>query len=154
MTKAHIRTVVILILGIFVTANAHAAKPKQAVGLTSAEVPEYDVNCPVGASDAALCAVDAGTYQGWRIYATHCASCHGAGAVGASNAPGLVDRLRKWVDYDGVQFVVMNGHEGEPGTMPSWKENPNVAVNIDQLYQYLTALADNALPVGTPNKAK
>jgi hypothetical protein len=48
----------------------------------------------------------------------------------------------------------MNGHEGESGTMPSWKKDPHVVVNIDHLYRYLKALADDALPVGTPNKAK
>ncbi len=135
---------------VLVAVLAHAERP---AGITSAMVPDYIVTCPRAATDATRCTVDDGTYRGWQIYSTHCAECHGAGARGTGDTPGLIGSLNGTVDYDGVHYVIMHGHRGDNGIMPKLRDDPHVVPNIDRLYQYLKALAEGALPPGTPNKA-
>jgi hypothetical protein len=38
--------------------------------------------------------------------------------------------------------------------MPPWKDNPNVNKYFEELYAYLKARSDDALPPGKPKKMK
>jgi len=41
---------------------------------------------------------------------------------------------------------------GQIGAMPSWKENPTVMKNLDNLYRYLKARVGGKLPKRAPMK--
>lgn len=140
------------ILGLWVLAlstNPVTGVEKPA-GLTSSAVPRYEVECPKEVGVVSPCVVDDGTYAGWAFYSRYCISCHGDAAKGTDQAPRLVDRLNSSVDYDRVNFVLMHGHQGDVGSMPSWSDNRAVVENIDNLYRYLKARADGALPSDAP----
>ena len=110
----------------------------------------YNVKCNDQGRD---CAVDKGTYIGWRTYNGFCARCHGEGAVGSSFAPSLIDRINN-NDMKFARFaaVVANGMTGQVGVMPGWKENPNVMKRINELWSFLRARSDGVLAPGRPDK--
>ncbi|MGE3774216.1 MAG: cytochrome c [Gammaproteobacteria bacterium] len=112
--------------------------------------PNYDVTCPPDAKAAEQCQVDKETYIGWRTFAGQCQVCHGGSALGSTFAPNLLDRFHQRVDYPRFVEVVTHGYTGQVGAMPAWKGNPNVEPHIDQMYRYLKARADGALPPGRP----
>ncbi len=110
----------------------------------------YEVQCETGATAAEQCQVDKDTYVGWRTFAAQCQVCHGGSALGSTFAPNLLDRFHQRVDHPRFVEVVTNGFKGQVGAMPAWKGNPNVMPHVDQLYRYLKARADGALPAGRP----
>ena len=120
--------------------------------------------------------VDPGTYRGWQVFQARCAECHGAAATGLKNAPNLLPRVAA---MSPTQFVgiVLNRYklvmpEGEIGpegsglreawlaqvlqrregelTMPEWAGDVTVKPHVLDLYAYLRARADGALPAGPP----
>lgn len=112
----------------------------------------YTVECSVDeASGRRKCAVDKGTFIGWRTFHGFCHVCHAQDAVGSTFAPSLVDRMQD-VDYELFLDRVANGYTGQVGVMPPWKDNPNVSKRYEELYAYLMARADGALPGGRPAK--
>ncbi len=122
------------------------AAPVAASGTES----NYTVQCAPGAGAAEQCSVDKDTYIGWRTFASQCQVCHGGSALGSTFAPNLLDRFHERVDHPRFVEVVTNGFRGQVGAMPAWKGNPNVIPHVDQLYRYLKARADGALPPGRP----
>ncbi len=112
----------------------------------------YTVQCAPGAGAAEQCSVDKDTYIGWRTFASQCQVCHGGSALGSTFAPNLLDRFHERVDHPRFVEVVTNGFRGQVGAMPAWKGNPNVMPHVDQLYRYLKARADGALPPGRPTR--
>lgn len=110
----------------------------------------YTVACE-DSGGKTVCKVDKKTYIGWRTYHAVCHVCHAQDAVGSTFAPSLVERLGV-IDEERFIDVVANGYTGQIGVMPGWKDNPNVNKKYNELYGYLKARADGALPPGRPKK--
>jgi methanol metabolism-related c-type cytochrome len=83
--------------------------------------------------------VDWGTYSGFRRYHSDCHVCHGPDAEGSSYAPALSNYL-KTKNYVDFANVVVNG------------TNPNVMCYIGDIFVYLRARANDAVPRGRPQK--
>lgn len=99
--------------------------------------------------------VDRGTYNGYRRFHSTCHTCHGFDATGSSFAPALVDSLKR-LNYEQFAEVVINGRQVAGATgdrvMPSFGMDPNVAQHLEDIYRYLKARADGALPGGRPQR--
>ena len=99
--------------------------------------------------------VDWYTYSGFRRYHSECHVCHGPDGLGSSYAPGLTDSM-KTLSYEDYGEVVMNGREritaSEVSKMPAFGVNLNVVCYMDDIFVYLKARADDALPRGRPRK--
>ena len=99
--------------------------------------------------------VDKGTYNGYRRFHSVCHTCHGFDAGGSSFAPALIDSLKR-LSYDQFKEVVINGRQNQGATgdkvMPSFGTDPNVVQNLDDIYRYLKARADGAIPGGRPQR--
>ncbi len=95
------------------------------------------------------------TFSGYRRYHSECHVCHGPDALGSSFAPPLADSM-KTLGYDNYLEVVVNGRKntgaGQEKVMPAFGENLNVMCFIDDIYAYLMARADGAVPRGRPKK--
>ncbi len=119
------------------------------------DLPQYVVECPEGAASAKACKVDKNTYVGWRSYSVNCQVCHGGSGLGSTFAPNLMDRFNQQdVDYARFREVVTNGFTGQMGAMPAWDKNKGVMKDLDNLYRYLQARADDKLPKGRPTRMK
>ena len=125
-------------------ADAEPAKParEEAGQYFDAEgVPTYNIK-PDGT-------VDWATYSGYRRYHAECHVCHGPDGEGSSYAPALVDSLKTMKHDDFVAITVQGrqGHvAGRPSVMPSFGTNSNVMCYLEDIYVYLRARADGALP--------
>lgn len=92
--------------------------------------------------------VDFGTYNGFRRYHSECHVCHGPGGLGSSYAPALKDSM-KTMTFAQFVDVVVRGRQVENFVMPGFAENMNVLPYLNDLYAYLKARADGALPNAT-----
>jgi len=108
----------------------------------------YQVKCPEGAPK---CLVDKTTYIGWRTYHAVCHVCHAQDAVGSTFAPSLIDRL-EGMSKERFMEVVLDGYTGQIGVMPGWKQDPNVLPKVENLWSFLKARSDGALPTGKPKR--
>lgn len=99
--------------------------------------------------------VDWYTFSGFRRYHADCHVCHGPDGLGSSFGPALVDSL-KTLTYEDFLEVVTNGRKNvstsSDKVMPSFGLNPNVMCFVDDIYAYLKARSDDALPRGRPEK--
>jgi len=95
--------------------------------------------------------VDWYIYQGFRRYHSECHVCHGPDGMGSTFAPALANSL-KHMDYYDFMDVVVNGRGSGTSVMPSFGDNPNVMCYIDDIYIYLKARSDDAVPRGRPAK--
>jgi methanol metabolism-related c-type cytochrome len=95
--------------------------------------------------------VDWYTYSGYRRYHSECHVCHGPDGMGSTYAPALTDSL-KTMSYSDFMAVVASGRQNGNSVMPALGDNPNVACDMDDLYIYLRARADDA--VGRMRPAK
>ncbi len=112
----------------------------------------YSVECgQVNDAGESFCYVDRDTYIGWRTFHGFCHVCHAQDAVGSTFAPNLLDRIQDF-DFDAFVDRTANGFTGQVGVMPPWKDNPNVNKRYKQLFAYLKARSDGALPRGRPKK--
>jgi hypothetical protein len=110
----------------------------------------YAVECkPPSDADTNGCMVDRNTYVGWRTFHSVCHTCHAQDAVGSTFAPSLVERLH-YVDKATFEEVLNRGVKTQAGVMPAWGNNPNVNKYYEQLWSYLRARSDGALPPGRP----
>ena len=93
------------------------------------------------------------TYSGFRRYHSECHVCHGPEAQGSTYAPALVDSL-KTMDYPQFLGVVASGQQNirfqTNSIMPALGDNKNVMCYIDDIYIYIKALSDGAIPRGRP----
>jgi len=91
------------------------------------------------------------TYDGYRRYHSECHVCHGPNGLGSTYAPALANSL-KTLSYSDFLGTVASGRvRDEAGTkfvMPSLGDNKNVMCFIDDLYLYLEAGAEGAIPAG------
>jgi methanol metabolism-related c-type cytochrome len=99
--------------------------------------------------------VDWYTFSGFRRYHSECHVCHGPDGEGSTYAPGLVQSM-KTMTYQEFMLVVASGREvaraDKKSVMPALGDNANVMCYIDDIYIYLKARADGALPRGRPAK--
>ena len=99
--------------------------------------------------------VDWYTFSGFRRYHSECHACHGPDGEGSTYAPGLMESL-KTMSYEDFMEVVASGREvvraDKQSKMPALGDNRNVMCYIDDIYVYLKARADGALPRGRPAK--
>jgi methanol metabolism-related c-type cytochrome len=99
--------------------------------------------------------VDWFTYSGFRRYHSDCHVCHGPDAEGSSYAPAL-SRVLKTMNYPDFANVVVNGRKNvntaQESVMPSFGINPNVMCYIEDIFVYLRARANDAIPRGRPQK--
>jgi len=138
------------------TANEETAVDTEAEGQhmksTASASALYSIECgQVNDAGEPFCYVDRDTYIGWRTFHGFCHVCHAQDAVGSTFAPNLLDRMQ---DFDFDMFVdrTANGFTGQVGVMPPWKDNPNVSKRYKELFAYLKARSDGALPRGRPKK--
>jgi methanol metabolism-related c-type cytochrome len=100
-------------------------------------------------------AVDWYTYSGFRRYHSDCHTCHGPDGEGSSYAPALADSL-KTMRYSDFLNTVINGRKNvntaEENVMPSFGTNRNVMCYLDDIFVYLRARANAAVPRGRPQK--
>ena len=120
--------------------------------------------------------VDPATYMGWRVFQERCAGCHGAAATGLQNAPNLLPRVAAMgpsqfvgIVLNRYKLVMPKGEIGPEGSgmreawlaevlrrqegelnMPEWAGDATVKPHVLDLYAYLRARADGALPAGPP----
>jgi methanol metabolism-related c-type cytochrome len=95
--------------------------------------------------------VDWYTYNGYRRYHGECHVCHGPNGLGSTYAPALADSLKRLSYSDFLGTVASGRVRDEAGTkfvMPAFGDNKNVMCFIDDLYVYLKARAEGALPAG------
>lgn len=99
--------------------------------------------------------VDWYTFSGFRRYHSECHVCHGPEGQGSTYAPGLIDSV-KTMSYADFLQVVAGGREvirpDKKSVMPALGDNANVMCYIDDIYIYLKALSDGAIPRGRPAK--
>jgi methanol metabolism-related c-type cytochrome len=99
--------------------------------------------------------VDWSTYSGFRRYHSDCHVCHGPDGEGSSYAPALSNSL-KTMNYPDFANVVVNGRKNvntaQESVMPAFGMNPNVMCYLDDLFVYLRARANGAVPRGRPPK--
>jgi methanol metabolism-related c-type cytochrome len=99
--------------------------------------------------------VDWFTYSGFRRYHSDCHVCHGPDGEGSSYAPALSNSL-KTMNYPDFANVVVNGRKNvntaQESVMPAFGMNPNVMCYLDDLFVYLRARANGAVPRARPPK--
>jgi methanol metabolism-related c-type cytochrome len=99
--------------------------------------------------------VDWFTYSGFRRYHSSCHVCHGPDGEGSSYAPAL-DNSLKTMSYNDYLGLVASGRQNvntaQQNVMPAFGANPNVMCYIDDIYVYLRARANDAIPRGRPAK--
>ncbi len=99
--------------------------------------------------------VDWYTYSGFRRYHSDCHVCHGPDGMGSTYAPALADSLKK-LSYEDFGSIVANGRQrvgsGQESVMPAFGTNRNVMCYLDDIFVYLKARADDAVPRGRPAK--
>jgi len=99
--------------------------------------------------------VDWLTYSGYRRYHSECHVCHGPDGMGSTYAPPLKDAVEAMA-YSDFVYTVSNGRENvssaQKNVMPSFGHNKNVMCYLDDIYVYLKARGDGAIPRGRPPK--
>ncbi len=132
-------------------ATSAASAPESASNENVADAP-YSIECgQVNDAGEPFCYVDRHTYVGWRTYHSFCLRCHAQDAVGSTFAPSLLERMEK-MDRDRFVERLNDGFTGQTGVMPPWKDDPNVRKLYKELFTYLKARSDGALPPGRPKK--
>ena len=92
-------------------------------------------------------------YSGFRRYHSECHVCHGPEAQGSTYAPALVDSLKS-MDYPTFLGIVASGQQNKRfqnnSIMPALGDNKNFMCYVDDIYVYIKALSDGAIPRGRP----
>lgn len=107
---------------------------------------------------------------GRRLFAAHCARCHGGDAAGTADAPSLLVRVRTMSEpaFSGAvlyryRFSLPSSEAGgesardalrlgqvrprtQRSAMPLWEADPAVRSGIESLYLYLSDAAKKASP--------
>ena len=99
--------------------------------------------------------VDWYTYSGFRRYHSDCHVCHGPDGEGSSYAPALSNSL-KTMSFSDFSSVVVGGRKNvntaQESVMPAFGTNPNVMCYLNDIFVYLRARANDAVPRGRPQK--
>ncbi len=98
--------------------------------------------------------IDENTYKGFLYYGDQCLRCHGPDGDGSSYAPALTQSL-KVMSKEQMENTVINGRKevntANDKVMPAFGTNEDVVENLDNIYAYLKARSDGALPPGHPH---
>lgn len=99
--------------------------------------------------------VDWFTYSGFRRYHSDCHVCHGPDGEGSTYAPALKESIKS-ISYDDFVGVIASGRKNvsasQESVMPEFGTNPNVMCYVDDLFVYLRARGNDAVPRGRPAK--
>ena len=99
--------------------------------------------------------VDWYTYSGYRRYHSDCHVCHGPDGEGSTYAPALSQSL-KTMSYPDFAGVIVSGRKNvntaQESVMPAFGTNRNVMCYLEDLFVYLRARANDAVPRGRPQK--
>ena len=99
--------------------------------------------------------VDWYAYSGFRRYHSDCHTCHGPDAEGSSYAPALKNSLST-MSYADFANIVVNGRKNvttaQENVMPAFGTDPNVMCYLDDIFVYVRARANEAVPRGRPQK--
>ena len=99
--------------------------------------------------------VDKATFNGYRRYGESCMRCHGPDGAGSSYAPDLTESL-KHMSYDQFAETVINGRKNvntaNDNVMPAFGTVEDVVDYMNDIYGYLKARSDGALPRGRPKR--
>jgi methanol metabolism-related c-type cytochrome len=99
--------------------------------------------------------VDWYTYSGFRRYHSECHVCHGPDGAGSTYAPAIYESMKR-LDYPAFAEVVAQGRQNvgpsKQSVMPALGTNKNVMCYLDDIYVYLRARSDDAVPRGRPAK--
>src|SRR5262245_5536342 len=99
--------------------------------------------------------VDWFTYSGYRRYHSDCHVCHGPDGEGSTYAPALSKSLQT-ISYPDFANVVVNGRKNvstaQESVMPGFGTNRNVMCYLDDIFVYLRARTNEAIPRGRPSK--
>jgi methanol metabolism-related c-type cytochrome len=97
--------------------------------------------------------VDWFTFSGFRRYNSICFVCHGPDGEGSSFGPALADSV-KTIGYAEFFGIVTGGKQdlgaGQEKVMPAFADNKNVMCYLNDIYIYLRARSQNAIPRGRP----
>lgn len=97
--------------------------------------------------------VDFGVYNGYRRYHSVCHSCHGPDGLGGSFAPNVIAGFKDGkLNYENFMEVVVNGRQNGNSVMPPFGMNEDIMNNIEDVYAYLKARADDAVGRGRPER--
>ena len=129
-------------------ATRQRSKAKTARFATRVGNPTYKV--------AADGTVDWYTYSGFRRYHSECHVCHGPDGEGSTYAPALERiRSRRWATPTFIGIVAGGKQDlgaGKEKVMPAFGDNKNVICYLDDIYVYLRARSQDAIPRGRPAK--
>lgn len=99
--------------------------------------------------------VDWYIYSGFRRYHSDCHTCHGPDGEGSSYAP-VLKNSPQTMSYADFANVVVNGRKNvttaQENVMPAFGTNQNVMCYLDDIFVYLRARANDAVPRGRPAK--
>src|SRR5262249_18190252 len=99
--------------------------------------------------------VDWFTYSSYRRYHSECHVFHGPHGEGSTHAPALSKALQA-LSYPDFGSGVVNGRKNvntaQESVMPSFGPNRNVMCYLDDIFVYLRARANDAVPRGRPAK--
>jgi methanol metabolism-related c-type cytochrome len=98
--------------------------------------------------------IDWFTYSGYRRYHADCHVCHGPDGEGSTYGPALSHAL-KTLNYADYSSIVVNGRKNvgtAQSVMPAFGTNRNVMCYFDDIFIYLRARANDAIPRGRPQK--
>jgi methanol metabolism-related c-type cytochrome len=123
--------------------NVTADHEEDGKWLTADDIPTFKV-----AEDGT---VDWYTFSGFRRYHSECHVCHGPDGQGSTYAPGIA-KSAVTLDYYEFLDIVVNGKQEGNLVMPSFGTNKNVMCYLDDIYVYLKAVGDEAIPRGRPAK--
>lgn len=148
--RASLLFITATIVGLVLSAPAHAAD-----GKTEEDGKFSDTDGNPTYSIKADGTTDWYTFSGFRRYHAECHVCHGPEGQGSTYAPALVDSV-KTLSYDDFQAVIIQGKKrvgaSDNSVMPSFGTNRNVVCYLDDIWVYLKARSDGAIPPGRPAK--
>jgi len=135
------------------TAKSSSGKSASSSGQASsgADGKPYKVNCD---GDGA-CKVSDDVMVGYEKFGGHCSRCHGETAEGSTFAPSLVQRLKgmgqgRFTAAVAGGVTKLDSTTGMYQIMPAWANNEDVMNHVQQIWAFLKARSDGALPAGRP----
>jgi methanol metabolism-related c-type cytochrome len=153
VNKNHWKLALAVVASTFAAAVAYAEGPGDPAAVSSDNGKHMDKegNPTFKISQEGM--VDWYTFSGFRRYHSDCHVCHGPNGDGSTYAPALANSL-KTLSYDDFTNLVTNGRNNVNASndkvMPGFATNVNVMCYLDDIYVYLRARANGAIPGGRP----